>query len=73
MPGILDLSEEGIRFTKAALRSARLVLASMSASAEMNASALGKGDLHAAFDAFREGRPMSWRALRPGLVAEAKS
>ena len=32
-----------------------------------------KGDLHAAFDAFREGRPMSWRALRPGLVAEAKS
>jgi enoyl-CoA hydratase/carnithine racemase len=72
--GILDLSEEGMRFTKAALRSAKeLVLASMSASAEMNASALGKGDLHAAFDAFREGRPMSWRALRPGLAVEASA
>jgi enoyl-CoA hydratase/carnithine racemase len=67
---VLDLSEEGMRFTKAALRSVKeLVLASMSASAEMNASALGKGDLHAAFDAFREGRTMSWRELRPGLTA----
>jgi enoyl-CoA hydratase/carnithine racemase len=70
---ILDLSEEGMRFTKSALRSVKeLVLASMSASAEMNASALGKGDLHAAFDAFREGRTMSWRALRPGLAADAR-
>jgi enoyl-CoA hydratase/carnithine racemase len=67
---ILDLSEEGMRFTKSALRSIKeLVLASMSASAEANASALGKGDLHAAFAAFREGGTMSWRSLRPGLAA----
>ena len=69
---ILDLSEEGMRYTKAALRSVKeLLLASMSASAEMNASALGKGDLHAAFEAFRDKRPMSWRDLRPGLAARA--
>lgn len=69
---ILDLSEEGMRYTKAALRSVKeLLLASMSASAEMNASALGKGDLHAAFEAFRDRRSMSWRELRPGLTAQA--
>jgi len=64
---ILDLSEEGVRLTKAAIRSVKeSLLASMTASAEMNVSALGKPDLHAAFDAFLEGRQMSWRALRPG-------
>jgi enoyl-CoA hydratase/carnithine racemase len=64
---ILDLSEDGVRLTKAALRSVKeAMLASMTSSAEMNVSALGKPDLHAAFDAFLEGRPMSWRALRPG-------
>ncbi|MBV9365125.1 MAG: enoyl-CoA hydratase/isomerase family protein [Solirubrobacterales bacterium] len=64
---ILDLSEDGVRLTKAALRSIKeSMLTSMTASAEMNVSALAKPDLHAAFDAFLEGRPMSWRALRPG-------
>jgi enoyl-CoA hydratase/carnithine racemase len=68
---VLDMSEEGVRLTKAALRSTKeLLLASMSASAEMNVAALGKPDLHAAFDAFLEGRSISWRALRPGLAAE---
>jgi enoyl-CoA hydratase/carnithine racemase len=62
---ILDLSEDGIRLTKAALRSTKeLVLMTMSAAAEMNVSALAKPDLHAAFDNFLHGREMSWRALR---------
>jgi enoyl-CoA hydratase/carnithine racemase len=65
---VLDLSEEGIRMTKAALRSTKeIMLASMTAAAEMNVAGLAKPHLHAAFDAFREGREMSWRALRPGL------
>ena len=67
---ILDLSEDGLRLTKAALRSVKeSMLTSMTASAEMNVSALGKPDLHAAFDAFLNGREMSWRALRPGQPA----
>jgi hypothetical protein len=45
----------------------------MSASAEMNVAALAKPDLHAAFDAFLEGRTMSWRALRPGFAAAGRS
>jgi hypothetical protein len=54
--------------TKAALRSTKeIMLASMTAAAEMNVAGLAKPHLHAAFDAFREGREMSWRALRPGL------
>ena len=66
---ILDLSEEGIRMTKAGLRPVlQLLLASQAASAELNVAALGKPDLHAAFDAFLEGRAMSWRALRPGVA-----
>jgi enoyl-CoA hydratase/carnithine racemase len=65
---ILDLSEDGVRATKAALRSTKeILLATMSSAAEMNVAALGRPHLHAAFDAFREGRQMSWRALRPGL------
>jgi enoyl-CoA hydratase/carnithine racemase len=65
---ILDLSEDGTRLTKAAFRTTKqLLLAGMSASAEMNVAALGKPDLHAAFDAFLAGREMSWRGLRPGL------
>jgi enoyl-CoA hydratase/carnithine racemase len=68
---ILDLSEEGIRMTKAALRATKeILLANMSAAAEMNVAGLGKPHLHAAFDAFREGREMSWRALRPGLTPQ---
>jgi enoyl-CoA hydratase/carnithine racemase len=67
---LLDLSEEGIRLTKAALRTTKeQLLTGMSSSAEMNVAALGKPDLHAAFDAFREGRTMSWRELRPGFRA----
>jgi enoyl-CoA hydratase/carnithine racemase len=68
---LLDTSEEGLRLTKAALRSTKeLLLASMSGSAEMNVAAMGKRDLHDAFDAFREGRRMDWRALRSGLAPE---
>ncbi len=64
---ILDLSEQGVRLTKAALRSTKeLLLTGMSASAEVNASALANGDMHAAFDAFLEGREFSWRELRAG-------
>ena len=55
---ILDLSEEGMRLTKAALRPAmQLLLTSQAASAELNVAAMGQPDLHAAFDAFLEGRP----------------
>jgi enoyl-CoA hydratase/carnithine racemase len=65
---LLDLSEDGLRLTKSALRiTKQMLLASMIASAEMNISALAKPDLHAAFDAVREGHPMSWRALRPAF------
>jgi enoyl-CoA hydratase/carnithine racemase len=71
---LLDLSEEGIRLTKAGLRSTKeILLTGMSASAEMNVAALAKPDLHAAFDAFLEGRTMSWRALRPGFAAAGRS
>lgn len=62
---ILDLSEEGIRLTKAGLRATKeLLLASLLATAEMNVSALTKPGLHEAFAAFLDGREMSWRALR---------
>jgi enoyl-CoA hydratase/carnithine racemase len=62
---MLDLSEDGLRLTKAALRSVKqAMLASMASSAEMNVSALAKPALHAAFDAFLEGRTISWRDLR---------
>lgn len=65
---VLDLSGEGMRLTKAALRSTKeSLLGTMSSAAEMGVSALAKPDLHAAFDAFLEGRTMSWRSLRPGL------
>src|SRR5919201_1831418 len=68
---ILDLSEEGVRLTKAGVRSTKqLLLATMSVHAELNVGALGKPDLHAAFDAFLEGRKMSWRDLRPGFAEE---
>jgi enoyl-CoA hydratase/carnithine racemase len=68
---LLDLSEEGVRMTKAALRATKeILLANMSAAAEMNVAGLAKPHLHAAFDAFREGREMSWRALRPGFTSE---
>ena len=66
---ILDLSEEGVRLTKAALRpTLQMLLSSQAAAAELNAAAMGKPDLHAAFDAFLAGRSVSWRALRPGLA-----
>jgi enoyl-CoA hydratase/carnithine racemase len=62
---ILNLSEDGLRLTKAALRSVKqAVLAHMAAAAEMNVSVLAKPELHAAFDAFLEGREISWRELR---------
>jgi enoyl-CoA hydratase/carnithine racemase len=65
---LLDLSEDGLRMTKAALRSVKqILLSTMAASAEMNVAALGKPELHAAFDAFLAGHQMSWRALRPGM------
>ena len=61
---LLDLSEEGIRLTKAALRpTMQLLLSSQAAAAELNVAAMGRPDLHAAFDAFLAGRAMSWRAL----------
>ena len=64
---VLDLSADGIRLTKAGLRSTKeLLLISMSAAAEANVSALAKPEPHAAFDAFLEGRTMSWRALPRG-------
>jgi enoyl-CoA hydratase/carnithine racemase len=62
---LLDLSEDGLRLTKAGLRSTKeLLLASLAAGAEMNVSALAKPGLHDAFAAFLEGRAMSWRELR---------
>jgi enoyl-CoA hydratase/carnithine racemase len=65
---LLELSEDGLRLTKAALRSVKhTMLSTMAASAEMNVAALGKPELHDAFDAFLEGREMSWRARRPGF------
>ena len=65
---LLDLSEDGLRLTKATLRSVKQeMLSSMSSAAEMNVSALGKPQLHAAFAAFLDGREMSWRELRPAF------
>ena len=66
---ILDLSEEGVRLTKAALRpTLQLLLSSQAAAAELNVAAMGKPDLHAAFDAFLAGRSVPWRALRQGVA-----
>jgi enoyl-CoA hydratase/carnithine racemase len=62
---VLDVSEEGLRLTKAGLRATKeLLLASLLTTAELNVSALTKPGLHEAFAAFLEGREMSWRALR---------
>jgi enoyl-CoA hydratase/carnithine racemase len=66
---ILDLSEDGVRLTKAGLRSTKeLLLSSMASAAEANLSAFTKPGMHAAFDAFLERRPMAWRELRPKAV-----
>ena len=63
-----------MRLTKSALRSTKeILLTTMSASAEIGAAALAKPDLHAAFDAFLEGRKMSWRDLRPTPAAKGAS
>lgn len=71
---ILDLSEEGVRLTKAALRSTmQLLLSSQAAAAELNVAAIGRPDLHAAFDAFLTGRAMSWRALRKGADGDGSA
>jgi enoyl-CoA hydratase/carnithine racemase len=68
---MLDLSEDGMRMTKAAFRSTKeLLLSGMTAAAEMNVAVLAKPDLHAAFDAWRERGEMSWRSLRAGLADE---
>ena len=56
-----------MRLTKSALRTAKQrMLASMSADAEANAAALGRLDIHAAFEAVKDGRAVSWRDLRAG-------
>jgi enoyl-CoA hydratase/carnithine racemase len=62
---LLDLSEEGLRLTKAALRPTKeLLLSSMSAVAELAAAGMAKPDIHDAFDAQQRGEAFSWRALR---------
>jgi hypothetical protein len=40
------------------------MLAGLSAAAEQNASAVAGPDIHAAFDAFLNKKPMNWRATR---------
>jgi enoyl-CoA hydratase/carnithine racemase len=71
---LLDLSEDGLRLTKSAFRTTKqLLLASMQQSAEENVAVMGKGDLTGAFAAFREGRQMTWRDLRPGFASEQVS
>ena len=68
---ILDLSEEGVRLTKAALRpTMELLLSSQAAVSRAERGSDGKPDLHAAFDAFLTGRAMSWRALRQGADSD---
>lgn len=63
---LLDLSADGIRLTKAALRStAALLLSPMSAHAEMNAMAAAGPELQGAFESFLAGRQPDWRAQRP--------
>jgi enoyl-CoA hydratase/carnithine racemase len=65
---ILNLSEDGVRLTKAALRPTKeILLSSMSASAEMGLGALG--NLRATFEAMQDARPPSWRSKRPGLAS----
>jgi enoyl-CoA hydratase/carnithine racemase len=62
---ILDLSEDGLRLTKSSLRSVKAsLLATMVSDAEANVAVLGNDDLHAAFDAVKDGQPFSWRGLR---------
>lgn len=70
---LLDLSSEGLRLTKAALRStAELMLSSMTAHAEMNAAATAGPDLHRAFESFLNGQQLDWRAQRPGVKPAAR-
>jgi enoyl-CoA hydratase/carnithine racemase len=67
---ILDLSEDGIRLTKAGIRSTKeLLLSSMSSAAEANLSAFSRPGMHEAFEAFLERRPMDWRELRAKAAA----
>ena len=62
---ILDLSEDGLRLTKSALRSVKeSLLVSMTAAAEANVAVLGMDDLHEAFEGIKAGKPVSWRGLR---------
>jgi enoyl-CoA hydratase/carnithine racemase len=70
---LLDMSEKGLRLTKSGLRATKeLLLASMSAGAEANVAAVASPELHAAFDAFTEGREMSWRSLRPAFAHDGE-
>jgi enoyl-CoA hydratase/carnithine racemase len=71
---ILDLSAEGLRLTKAALRATRAqVLSTMTTAAETNAAAVAGPELHRAFDAFLAGERMDWRSLRPAANTNSKS
>jgi enoyl-CoA hydratase/carnithine racemase len=64
---LLDLSPEGIRLTKSALRSVKeQMLVSMAAHVEANAATAGP-DLQRAFDGVTSGQRINWRATRPGL------
>jgi enoyl-CoA hydratase/carnithine racemase len=68
---LLDLSAEGLRQTKAALRSTKeVMLLGLTSSAETNASAVAGPELQQAFEAFLEKKPFNWRSTRPGLSRE---
>jgi enoyl-CoA hydratase/carnithine racemase len=65
---LLDLSAEGLRQTKAALRSTKeVMLLGLTAAAETNASAVAGPELQQAFEAFLAKKPFNWRSTRPGL------
>jgi 2-ketocyclohexanecarboxyl-CoA hydrolase len=65
---LLGLSAEGLRQTKAALRSVReVMLLSMSSAAEQNASAVAGPDIQRAFQTFLDKGTIDWRSTRPGL------
>ncbi len=65
---LLGLSAEGLRQTKAALRSTReVMLLSLSSAAELNASAVAGPDIQLAFQAFLDKQVIDWRRIRPGL------
>jgi enoyl-CoA hydratase len=52
---LLAVSAEGLRLTKAGLRATKqALLASMASAAEQNVSVFSSGELHAAFEAFRD-------------------